>query len=170
MSEKKTQKRSTLILICTILLIIFWIGFAVGTFNLFKGMMDDIHKVFILKSETFKASMLDVRIEILLKKVITFWILFHLQLILLSISREKPFDPRNHRRIRKIAYGAFASAFINLLSSFYWSGLPDLKFSSFYSYLKGQTTLMTLFAVSILIIGTAFERGSGMQQDQDLTV
>jgi hypothetical protein len=170
MSGQKTKRGSLLILICTILLIIFWIGFAIGIFNLFKGISGEINKVYFLKSETFRASMLDVYIEIFLKKVITFWILFHLQLILLSISREKPFDPRNHGRIRKIAYGAFAFALFHLLSNLYWSGLPELKLSSLYSYIKGQATLMTLFAVSIFIIGTAFERGSGMQKDQDLTI
>lgn len=170
MTGQKSQNRSTLILICRILLIIFWIGFAIGIFKLSKAMIGEIHKVYILESVSFKGSMLDVMIEILLKRVITFWILFHLQLILLSISRAKPFDARNHGRIRKVAYGAFAFGFVRLLSDIYWTGLPELKFQSLYSFMKGEFSLMTLFAVSILIIGTAFESGSGLQKDQDLTI
>ena len=79
MKEREKRKKNRIYWVTIILLIIFWIGFAIGTFNIFKGMGGEINKVFFLKSERFKASMLDVYIELLVKKVLLFWVLFHLQ-------------------------------------------------------------------------------------------
>jgi hypothetical protein len=170
MKELKKEKKSPIAWVSIILLFAFWIGFAIGTFNLFKGMGAEINKVFFLKSESFKASMLDVYIELFLQKVILFWVLLHLQWIMLTVIRGAAFDSRNPGRIRKVAFGAFAFAIINLAADFYWSGLPALKFSSLYMLVKSEVFRMALFGVGILIIGKAFENGLILRKEQELTV
>lgn len=170
MKDLKKVKKTPIVWISIILLIAFWIGFAVGTFNLFKGMGTEINKVFFLKSERFKASMLDVYIQLFFQKVILFWILLHLQWIMLTITRREAFDNRNPGRIRKVAYGAFAFAIFSLAAGFYWSGLPALKFSSLFMLVKGEALRMALFGMAILIIGKAFETGLMIRKDQELTI
>ena len=165
MKEPKKGKKSPIVWVTVILLIAFWIGFAIGTFNLFKGIGAEINKVFFLKSERFKASMLDVYIDLLVKKVILFWVLFHLQMIMLTITRGEAFDSRNPRWIRKVAYGAFAFAIFQLASDLYWSGLPSI-----YGLVKGEAFRMALFGLGILIIGKAFESGLMIRKDQELTI
>lgn len=170
MKGKKRGKKTPIVWISIILLLAFWIGFAIGTFNLFKGMSGEINKVFFLKSERFKTSLLDVYIELFLNKVILFWVLLHLQLIMLTISRGEAFDSRNPRWIRKVALGAFAFAIISLAADFYWSGPPSLKFSSLYMFVKGEVFRTALFGVGILIIGKAFENGLMLRKEQELTI
>jgi hypothetical protein len=170
MKQQKREKYAPFVWVSIILLIAFWIGFAIGTFNLFRGMGAEINKVFFLKSERFKASMLDVYIELFFKNVILFWVLLHLQLIMFTITRGKAFDSRNPGRIRKVAYGAFAFAIFSLAADFYWSGLPALEFSSLYMLVKGEAFRMALFGMGILIIGKAFENGLMLRKEQELTI
>ena len=170
MNELKKGKQAPIVWGTIILLVAFWIGFAAGTFNIFKGMGGEINKVFFLKSERFKTSMLDVYIELSFKQVILFWVLLHIQLIMLTIIRGEAFDTRNPGWIRKVAYGAFAFAIFRLASDFYWSGLPALKFSSLYALIKGEAFRMALFGMGILIIGKAFESGLMIRKDQELTI
>jgi hypothetical protein len=170
MKELKKEKRQPIVWVSIILLMAFWVGFAIGTFNVFKGMGGEINKVFFLKSERFKASMLDVYIELFFNKAILFWVLLHLQLIMLTITRGEVFDSRNPMRIRKVACGAFAFAILGLVADFYWSGLPELKFSSLYMLVKGDAFRMALFGVGILIIGKAFENGLMLRKEQALTI
>ncbi len=170
MKQKKREKHTLIVWVSVILLIAFWIGFAIGTFNLFKGMGGEINKVFFLKSERFKASMLDVYIELFFKKVILFWVLLHLQLIMFTITRGEAFDSRNPGRIRKVACGAFAFAIFSLAAGFYWSGLPSLKFNSLFMLMKGEALRMALFGMAIMIIGKAFENGLMIRKDQELTI
>ena len=99
-----------------------------------------------------------------------FWVLFHLQKIMLTITRGEAFDSRNPGWIRKVAYGAFVFAIFHLASDFYWSGLPSLKFRSLYGLIKGEGFRMALFGLSILIIGKAFENGLMIRKDQELTI
>lgn len=170
MTEQKKEKQTPLVWLCIFLLSLFWVGLAIGIFNVFKGMAGEINKVFFLKSEGFKGSMLDVYIELLFRQVILFWILLHLQRIMLTITRGGAFDRRNPGWIRKVAYGAFAFALFRLAADLYWSGLPALKFNSLYMLVKGEPFRMALFGLGILIIGRAFESGVMIQQDQNLTV
>lgn len=123
-----------------------------------------------MKTEQFKTSLLDVYIELFFNKVILFWVLFHLQLIMLTITRGEAFNSRNPGRIRKVAFGAFAFALISLAADFYWSGLPALKFSSLYMLVKGEAFRMALFGTGILIIGKAFENGMLLRKEQELTI
>jgi hypothetical protein len=170
MKERENGKKTRIFWATVILLIVFWIGFAIGTFNIFKGMGGEVNKVFFLKSERFKASMLDVYIELLIKKILLFWVLFHLQKIMLTITRGEAFDSRNPGWIRKVAYGAFVFAIFHLASDLYWSGLPSLKIRSLYGLVKGEAFRMALFGLSILIIGKAFEDGLMIRKDQELTI
>ena len=170
MKEQKKGKQTPIVWVTIILLLTFWIGFAVGTFNIFKGIGGEANKVFFLKSERFKASMLDVYIELLVKHIILFWVLLHLQLIMLTITRGEAFDSRNPGWIRKVAYGAFAFAVFRLASDLYWSGLPALKLGSLYGLVKGEAFRMALFGLGILIIGKAFENGLMIRKDQELTI
>ncbi len=170
MKALEKDKKSPIVWVSIILLIAFWIGFAIGSFNLFKGMGGEIDKVFFSKSERFKASMLDVYIELFFNKVILFWILLHLQLIMLTITRGEAFDSRNPGRIRKVACGAFAFAIISFVGDFYWSGLPALRFNSLLMLVKGEAFRMALFGVGILIIGKAFENGLMLRKEQELTI
>lgn len=170
MIGQKKGKKAPIVWVTVILLAAFWVGFAVGIFNIFKGMGGEIDKVFFAKSVILKSSMLDVYIELLVMKVILFWVLFHLQKIMLTITRGEAFDSRNPVWIRKVAWGAFAFAIFRLVSGFYWSGLPALKFSSLYGLVKGEAFRMALFGLSILIIGKAFETGLMIRKDQELTI
>ena len=170
MKEKKREKKTPIVWVSIILLVAFWIGFSIGSFNLFTGIGGEVNKVFFLKSERFKASMLDVYIELLFKQVILLWVLLYLQRIMLTITRGEAFDSRNPRWIRKVACGAFAFAIFRLAADFYWSGLPAIKFSSLYMLVKGEAFRMALFGVGILIIGKAFENGVMIRKDRDLTI
>ena len=170
MKGKKRGKKTPIVWVSIILLLAFWIGFAIGTFNIFKGMGAEINKVFFLKSERFLTSLLGVYIELLIKQAILFWVLFHLQLIMLTITRGEAFDSRNPGWIRRVAYGAFTFVIFRLVADFYWSGLPAIKFSSLCMLVKGEALRMALFGVGILIIGKAFETGLLIRKDQELTI
>jgi hypothetical protein len=151
-----------------ILLVLFWAGFAVGAVNLVRGLIEEFPK--FLASGRIQATMLDVYIENLFKKIVLVWILVHLQTLLTAVIRGQSFDGRNPKRIRRVGYGAFASALVGFLTDVYWSGWPKPNLIDFKNIFAGEIGRMIIFGVGLLIIAKVFETGLALKRDQDLTI
>jgi len=163
-----TKKQKAPLLVFIVFLLICWLGLAYSFVKIFIGISEEIPK--IERGVRFLKSMIDVYLEIFLKKLIFLWILIHLQGIVRAISRNEPFDARNPARIRKIALGPFAWAVLGILSDCYWARDFRMDIGEIFRYLRGSTGQLILFGVAILIIAKAFEMGIEMQRDQNLTI
>lgn len=163
-----TKKQKASVLIFIVFLLICWLALAYSFVRIFIGIGGEIPK--LGRGVSFTKSMIDVYIEIFLKRLVFLWILIHLQGIVRAVSRSEPFDPRNSTRIRKIAFGLFAWAVLGILSDFYWARDFKVDIGELVFYLRGDTGRMILFGVGILVIAKAFEMGIKMQQDQKLTI
>jgi hypothetical protein len=110
-------------------------------------------------------------VQNLLIALVYFLILYNLYGLLVMIARGNPFDPSNPKRIRRVAYGAFALTALNLGASVILAfSSPKQGWTSFYAEILGQGFRTILFGVGILVIGKVFEAGARLKQDQDLTV
>jgi hypothetical protein len=164
------KKHELSVIVFMVFLFICWLGLAYSFVRIFLGVAGEIPK---LHTTSFKYLMIDVYFDPFLKRLIFLWILIHLQGIVLTISRKDPFNKRNSARIRKIAYGAFAFAIVDILNEmywYYWLKQEKPEMGVLVTFLRGDVGRMILVGVGILIIAKAFKMGIKLQEDQNLTV
>ena len=173
MKEKTLWKDLSSVRVFKLLLLAMLVVYVVGfTVFMVSHVPAEIRQLSTQPAESSSAGW-SFLVQNILLTLIYFFILYNLYGLLVMVAKGEPFHPSNPKRIRCVAYAAFAIFCVNGAAAFLLtrSGFsPNLAWSNLFSELLGKGLWTALFGVGILVIAKVFEAGLALKQDQDLTV